>query len=116
MKIPRKALSRATLNASITVVSNAQGSLDPYDLLDLTRFEDDQYVDDKEEDNAEVALDLENWGALLKKHLGPARSGDKRLIEVEDIDVGTVKKKQVTITIKQDRIKEKFRRLYLAGS
>ena len=74
---------------------------------------------------------------MLKKHLGPSRTGDKRLIEVDDIEKDvpvdknndgvtdqdddgdiyeTVKKKQVTITIKQDRIEERFRRLYLAGT
>ena len=76
-------------------------------------------------------------GALLKKHLGPARSGDKRLLEIDDVErdvpvdkdnngitdqvdgedvYETVKKKQVTIIIKQDNIEERFRRLFLAGT
>ena len=37
--------------------------------------------------------------------------------QVDGVDVyETVKKKQVTITIKQDKIEEKFRRLFLAGT
>ena len=31
-----------------------------------------------------VQTDLANWGELLKKHLGPPRDGDQRLIEVEE--------------------------------
>ena len=75
---------------------------------------------------------------MLKKILGPVRSGDKRLIEVEevayiqDVDLDgngvtdvdgdgnniteSVDKKQVTITISQDGTTEKFRRLFLAGT
>ena len=76
-------------------------------------------------------------GCLLKKHLGEPRDGDKRLLEIEDIErdvpvdkdndgvtdqvdgedvFETVKKKQVTIIIKQDSIEERFRRLFLAGT
>ena len=101
----------------------------------MTKFEDTTYK--ATITNQKVLTDLDNWGALLKKHLGPSRTGDKRLIEVDDIEKDvpvdkdndgvtdqvnnvdvyeTVKKKQVTITIKQDRIEEKFRRLYLAGT
>ena len=130
--------SDATANAPITVISNAQGSLDPYHNLDMTKFENSEYLTEVEVDKSpEVKLDLENWGALLKKHLGPARDGDKRLIKVEDVErdvpvdknndgitdqedgedvYETVKKKQVTIIIKQDKIEEKFRRLFLAGT
>ena len=125
----------ASENSSITIISNAEGSLDPYDDLDMTKFEDTTYK--ATITNQKVLTDLDNWGALLKKHLGPSRTGDKRLIEVDDIEKDvpvdknndgvtdqvnnvdvfeTVKKKQVTITIKQDRIEEKFRRLYLAGT
>jgi hypothetical protein len=127
--------SDATENASITFISNAEGSLDPYNDLDMTRFEDTTYTTTVT--NQKVLADLANWGALLKKHLGPSRTSDKRLIEVDDIEkdmpvdkdndgvtdqVGgvdvyeTVKKKQVTITIKQDKIEEQFRRLFLAGT
>ncbi|WP_440633784.1 type IV pilus modification PilV family protein [Candidatus Pelagibacter sp. HIMB1485] len=127
--------SDATANSPITFISNAEGSLDPYNDLDMTKFEDPVYIAEKT--NLKVRADLDNWGALLKKHLGPARTGDKRLIEVEDIErdvpvdkdndgvtdqvdgvdvYETVKKKQVTIIIKQDKIQEKFRRLFLAGT
>jgi len=126
--------SDATENASITFVSNQDGSLYPYDNLDMKKFEDTVYLDTLE---PKVSLDCANWGALLEKHLGPARNGDKRLLEVEDIEVDvpvdkdndgitdqvdgedvyeTVKKIQVTIIIKQDKIEEKFRRIFLAGT
>ena len=131
--------SDAALNANITIISNAQGSLDPYHSLDLTRHEDAVYIQDLEDDDLEkVALDLQNWGALLETHLGPARDGDIREIAVEDITknvpldlnndgvtdtdgdgddiIEQVKKKQVTITIKQDNIEERFRRLFLSGT
>ena len=79
---------------------------------------------------------MANWGALLKQHLGPSRTGDLRKLEIVDVDkivavdanndgitdqIGgvnvteVVKNKQVTITIKQGSIEEKFRRLFLAG-
>ena len=127
--------SDATKNAPITFISNAEGSLDPYDDLDMTKFEDSTYK--ATITNQKVLADLDNWGALLKKHLGPARTGDKRLLEIEEIEKDvpvdkdndgvtdqedgvdiyeTVKKKQVTIIIKQDKIEEKFRRLFLAGT
>ena len=127
--------SDATENAPITFISNSEGSLDPYDDLDMTKFEDTDYTETIT--NQKVLTDLANWGALLKKHLGPARDGDKRLVEIDDIEKDvpvdkdndgvtdqedgedvyeTVKKKQVTIIIKQDSIEEKFRRLFLAGT
>ena len=127
--------SDASQNAPITFISNAEGSLDPYDDLDMTKFEDDDYKSDIT--NQKVLADLDNWGALLKKHLGAAKDGDKRLLEIEDVErdvpvdkdndgvtdqeggedvYETVKKKQVTIIIKQDNIEEKFRRLFLAGT
>ena len=126
--------SDATENALITFVSNQDGSLYPYDNLDMKKFENTVYLDTKE---PKVSLDCANWGALLQKHLGAARDGDKRLLEVEDIEVDvpvdkdndgitdqvdgddvyeTVKKIQVTIIIKQDKIEEKFRRIFLAGT
>ena len=126
--------SGATENASITFVSNQDGSLYPYDNLDMKKFENTVYLDTLE---PKVSLDCANWGALLQKHLGAARDGDKRLLEVEDIEVDvpvdkdndgitdqvdgddvyeTVKKIQVTIIIKQDKIEEKFRRIFLAGT
>ena len=58
--------------------------MDPYDDLDMTRYEDTTYTDDIT--NQKVLADLANWGALLKKHLGPARSGDKRLLEIDDVE------------------------------
>ena len=127
--------SDATENAPITFISNSEGSLDPYDDLDMTKFEDTTYK--ATITNQKVLTDLDNWGTLLKKHLGPARTGDKRLLEIEDVEKDvpvdkdndgvtdqeggvdiyeTVKKKQVTIIIKQDKIEEKFRRLFLAGT
>ena len=131
--------SDAALNANITIISNAQGSLDPYHSLDLTKHDDTTYITNLEDNNLEkVATDLQNWGALLEKHLGPSRTGDKRLIEVVDITknvpldldndgvtdtdsdgdniIEQIKKKQVTIIIKQDDIEEKFRRLFLSGT
>ena len=132
--------SDATLNATITVISNENGSLDPYHTLDLTKFDDLIYIEEVEDDNPDnpaVAIDLVNWGELLQKHFGDARDGEKRLIEVininKDVPVDLdndgvtdqedgvdvyeqVLKKQVTITIKQGNIEEKFRRLYLTGT
>ena len=128
--------SVARENSRITFRSNAEGSLDPYHDLDLSKFDDTTYLGTIT--NMKVKADLENWGALLKKILGPVRSGDKRLIEVEevayiqDVDLDgngvtdvdgdgnniteSVDKKQVTITISQDGTTEKFRRLFLAGT
>ena len=121
-------------NANITFISNAEGSLEPYHNLDMTRYEESDYV--ATISNQKVLTDLENWGALLKKHLGPSRTGDLRKLIIVDVDrnvpmdvdndgvtdqVGgvdqfeSVKKKQVTITIKQGSIEEQFRRLFLAG-
>ena len=126
--------SDATENANITFISNSEGSLDPYDDLDMARFEEPTYI--ATITNLKVLTDLENWGTLLKKHLGPARTNDLRKIEIDNIDksvavdanndgitdqIGgvdvfeTVKKKQVTIIIKQGSIEERFRRLFLAG-
>ena len=34
----------ATENANITFISNSEGSLDPYNELDMSRFEDTEYV------------------------------------------------------------------------
>jgi len=88
--------------------------------------------------NEKVKLDLQNWGNLLSKILGPVRSGDQRMITVEEVDYDTavdlnndgvqdvdsdnnpitekVTKKQVTITITQSGVTERFRRLFLAGT
>lgn len=113
-------------NAPITFISNAEGSLQPYHNLDMARFEDTVYVDSINNDKVET--DLANWGALLKKHLGPAREGDQRLIAVEEVDrditvtrngvevVETEAILRVTITIKQGTIEERFRRMFLAGT
>ena len=113
-------------NAPITFISNAEGSLQPYHNLDMARFEDTVYVDSINNDKVET--DLANWGALLKKHLGPARDGDQRLIEVEEVDrditvtrngvevVETEAILRVTITIQQGTIEERFRRMFLAGT
>ena len=127
--------SNASLNANITVISNSEGSLDPYNNLDLTKHDDTDYHDDITNDK--VLLDLQNWGPLLDKHLGKAREGDRRELVVEDVSynvpvdldndgvtdqkdgvdiIEVVKKKQVTIIIKQENIEEKFRRLFLAGT
>ena len=121
-------------NANITFISNSEGSLDPYNNLDMTKFEDTAYIDTIS--NLKVLTDLANWGALLKQHLGVAKIGDLRKLEIIDVNksvavdanndgitdqIGgidvyeTVKNKQVTITIKQGSIEEKFRRLFLAG-
>lgn len=123
-------------NARITFRSNSEGSLDPYHNLDLSKYDDTTYLGTVT--NQKVKADLQNWGALLKKILGPVRSGDQRLIEVEevayiqDVDLDgdgvtdqdgdgnniteSVDKKQVTITITQDGTTERFRRLFLAGT
>ena len=124
----------AELNANITFISNAEGSLDPYDKLDMTKFENDAYLSTIT--NEKVLLDLDNWGTLLKKHLGPPKENDTRKLEIIDIDRSIpvdadnngvtdqvngmdvfeiIKKKQVTIIIKQGSIEERFRRLFLAG-
>lgn len=113
-------------NAPITFISNAEGSLQPYHNLDMARFEETSYVNSINNDKVEA--DLANWGALLKKHLGPARDGDQRLIEVEEVDrditvtrngvevVETEAILRVTITIQQGTIEERFRRMFLAGT
>ena len=118
--------SDAVENAPITFISNAEGSLQPYNDLDLTRFEDSDYLDDMTNDKVET--DLINWGGLLKKHLGPARVGDQRLIEVEEVnrDISVIRNGaavteterilRVTITIQQGGIEERFRRMFLAGT
>jgi hypothetical protein len=126
--------ANAPENTNITFISNSEGSLDPYNDLDMTKFEDTDYTDTIT--NLKVLTDLANWGALLKQHLGRSRTGDLRKLEIVDIDkivavdadndgitdqidsenvFETVKNKQVTITIKQGSIEEKFRRLFLAG-
>jgi hypothetical protein len=100
----------------------------------MTKFEDTDYTDTIT--NLKVLTDLANWGALLKQHLGPSRIGDLRKLEIVNVDksvavdanndgitdqIGgvdvfeTIKNKQVTITIKQGSIEERFRRLFLAG-
>ena len=124
----------ATENANITFISNSEGSLDPYNNLDMTKFEDTDYTDTIT--NLKVLTDLAKWGALLKQHLWLSRIGDLRKLEIVDVDksvavdanndgitdqIGgvnvyeTIKNKQVTITIKQGSIEERFRRLFLAG-
>ena len=130
---PSKAIAAdAVKDASITFKSNALGSLDPYDDLDMSKFEDTTYLGTLEQ---KVRVDCENWGALLKKILGPVRTGDQRLIDVTEVDYvlktdlnndgdtdddgeseETIKKKQVTITLTQDGTTEKFRRLFLSGT
>jgi hypothetical protein len=128
--------SNANENAPITFRSNAEGSLDPYHNLDLSKFDNTDYLTTVT--NEKVKLDLQNWGNLLSKILGPVRSGDQRTITVEEVDYDTavdlnndgvqdvdsdnnpitekVTKKQVTITITQSGVTERFRRLFLAGT
>ena len=124
----------ATENANITFISNSEGSLDPYDDLDMSRFEEAAYI--ATITNQQVLNDLDNWGLLLNQHLGPAGTNDLRRLEIEDVDrsvavdanndgitdqIGgnnvfeTIRNKQVTITIRQGTIEERFRRLFLAG-
>ena len=94
----------------------------------LSVFEVDSNFINLKEGIIQVETDLANWGALLKKHLGPARDGDQRLIEVEEVDrditvtrngvevVETEAILRVTITIQQGTIEERFRRMFLAGT
>lgn len=124
----------ATADAKITFVFNANGSLEAYDDLDLTKYQDTNY---KSSLASDVVSNLEKWGKLLNDHLGRAIDNDKRLIEVEDVNVNipvddnndgvtdqvggvdqftTVTKVQVTITIKQDTVEEKFKRHFTNGS
>jgi len=126
--------ANATENANITFISNAEGSLDPYDDLDMSRFEDAVYV--ATITNQQVLTDLANWGLLLNQLLGPPNTDNIRRLEIDDVNatvavdanndgitdqIGgvdvfeTIKKKQVTITIRQGSIEERFRRLFLAG-
>ena len=132
--VNRNMAKDAVNNATITFISNSEGSLDPYNDLDMTKYENAEYIETRT--NLKVRTDLENWGSLLKKHLGPSRIGDKRKLEIKDIDKSIavdanndgitdkvdgedvfeiVKNKQVTIIIKQGTIEERFRRLFLAG-
>ena len=133
--VNRNMASDATENANITFISNAEGSLDPYDELDMSRFENSEYVASRT--NLQVRTDLANWGALLQKHLGRAREGDVRRLEIVDVNRSVpidadnngitdqvngidqfelIQNKEVTITIIQGSIEERFRRLFLAGS
>lgn len=126
--------TNAVANAKLTFTLNANGSLEAYDDLDLTKYQDTTY---KSSLASDVVSNLEKWGRLLNNHLGRAIDNDKRLIEVEDVNVNipvddnndgvtdqvggvdqftTVAITQVTITIKQDNITEVFRRHYTNGS
>ena len=133
-QVNRNMAANATENANITFISNAEGSLDPYDDLDMSRFEDADYV--AIITNQQVLTDLANWGLLLNQLLGPPNTDNIRRLEIIDVNatvavdanndgitdqIGgvdvfeTIKKKQVTITIRQGSIEERFRRLFLAG-
>ena len=126
--------ANAVANAKLTFTLNANGSLDPYDDLDLLKYQDGTY---KSSLSSDVVTSLEKWGALLNTHLGRALTDDKRLIDVGEVTVNvpvddnndgvtdqvsgvdqftSVTKTQVTITIKQDNITEVFRRHYTNGS
>ncbi|WP_440696155.1 type IV pilus modification PilV family protein [Candidatus Pelagibacter sp. HIMB109] len=126
--------SNAVANAKLTFTLNANGSLDPYDDLDLLKYQDSTY---KSSLSSDLVTSLEKWGDLLNNHLGRALTDDKRLIEVDEVTVNipvddnndgvtdqvsgvdqftSVNKTQVTITIKQDNITEIFRRHYTNGS
>ena len=50
--------SDATQNVQ-QLLFNSEGSLDPYDDLDMTRYEDTTYTDDIT--NQKVLADLANW-------------------------------------------------------
>ena len=84
-----------------------------------------------------MVTSLEKWGDLLNNHLGIPISGDRRLLEVDEVTVNipvdenndgvtdqvsgvdqftSVTKTQVTITIKQGNVSEIFRRHYTNGS
>ena len=53
----------------------------------------------------------------IEKDVPVDKDNDGVTDQVDGEDVfETVKKKQVTIVIKQDKIEEKFRRLFLAGT
>ena len=54
--------SDASLNANITVISNSEGSLDPYDDLDLTKHDDTRLSNLEDDGLDKVLLDLQNWG------------------------------------------------------
>ncbi len=126
--------TNAVANAKLTFTLNANGSLDPYDDLDLLKYQDSTY---KSSLSSDLVTSLEKWGDLLNNHLGRALTDDKRLIEVDEVTVNipvddnndgvtdqvsgvdqftSVTKTQVTITIKQDNITEIFRRHYTNGS
>ncbi len=132
--LPSEKEHRQHDDGSITFISNAEGSLDPYDDLDMSRFEDAVYV--ATITNQQVLTDLANWGLLLNQLLGPPNTDNIRRLEIDDVNatvavdanndgitdqIGgvdvfeTIKKKQVTITIRQGSIEERFRRLFLAG-
>ena len=126
--------ANAVANADLTFTLNANGSLDPYDDLDLLKYQDTTY---KSTLASDVVTSLEKWGELLNNHLGIPISGDKRLLEVDEVTVNvpvdenndgvtdqvsgvdqctSVTKTQVTITIKQGNVSEIFRRHYTNGS
>ena len=126
--------ANAVANADLTFTLNANGSLDPYDDLDLLKYQNTTY---KSTLASDVVTSLEKWGDLLNNHLGTPISGDKRLLEVDEVTVSipvdenndgvtdqvsgvdqftSVTKTQVTITIKQGNVSEIFRRHYTNGS
>ena len=126
--------SSAVANAQLTFTLNANGSLDPYNNLDLLKYQDTTY---KATLSSDVVTSLEKWGDLLNNHLGRALDGDTRNIVVGDVTVSipvddnndgvtdqisgvdqftSVTKTQVTITIKQDTVTEIFRRHFTNGS
>ena len=126
--------TNAVANAKLTFTLNANGSLEPYDDLDLLKYQDTTY---KATLSSDIVTNLEKWGDLLNNHLGRALSGDKRLLEVDDVTINipvdenndgvtdqisgvdqftSVTKTQVTITIKQDTVTEIFRRHFTNGS
>ena len=63
-RVNRNMASDATENANITFISNSEGSLDPYNNLDMSRFEDTTYTDTIS--NLKVLTDLANWGSFIK--------------------------------------------------
>lgn len=132
---PNKNLAgNANQNAAVTFTSNANGSLDKYNNLDLLKYNDANYQNTLATD---VRSNLIKWGALLNKHLGRNINNDKRLIEVQDVTVNipvdnnndgvtdqvggvdqftSATRTQVTIRIKQDNVEEVFRRHFTNGS
>jgi hypothetical protein len=76
--------TNAVSDAAITFILNSTASLNPYNSIDLTKYNNVAYQNIF---SGDVRDNLIKWGGLLNKHLGKSFDGDKRLLEVSDVTV-----------------------------